>query len=88
MSKSLDQTLSSIYMKTNPLEEKMLTFDEWQERGYVVVKGEKSHERNKFGEAVFTWEQVTTKKKTYRGGTEYNDFDLEDDPFQDPYIFN
>jgi len=35
-----------------------MTYDEWKELGFHVVKGEKSTERNEKGQAVFRPDQV------------------------------
>jgi hypothetical protein len=35
-----------------------LTFDEWKEKGFGVLKGEKSHKRNSNDIAVFSDKQV------------------------------
>lgn len=37
---------------------KSLTYDQWKAAGFFVRKGEKSKERNKKGEALFTRAQV------------------------------
>ena len=34
------------------------TFNEWKERGYGVIKGEKSHKRDENGVCVFSEDQV------------------------------
>jgi hypothetical protein len=35
-----------------------MTYDEWKELGYHVIKGEKSRARNNKGQAVFSPNQV------------------------------
>jgi hypothetical protein len=45
-------------------EETAMSFEEWNNCGYVVVKGEKSEIRDALGIPQFTKEQVV-KKKTY-----------------------
>jgi hypothetical protein len=37
---------------------KFLTYDEWKELGFHVVKGEKSQKRNENGKCVFSSRQV------------------------------
>jgi len=37
---------------------KYKTFSQWNEIGFHVVKGEKSHKRNKKGECLFSEKQV------------------------------
>ena len=34
------------------------TYEQWKKEGYFVMKGEKSHKRNKKGVAVFSEEQI------------------------------
>lgn len=39
-------------------DDSFFTYEEWQEHGYHVVKGEKSHKRNESGKCVFSRDQV------------------------------
>jgi hypothetical protein len=43
-------------------EETAMSFQEWSDCGYTVVKGEKSEIRDALGIPQFTKEQVTKKK--------------------------
>jgi hypothetical protein len=45
------------------------TFDEWKQLGYTVIKGQRSHCRNKFNKPTFTRDQVE----------ETEDFDRQND---------
>lgn len=51
------------------MSEQKYTCDEWKERGFSVIKGEKSCGRNKDGVCVFSESQVTEKSRgnTRRG---------------------
>lgn len=51
------------------------TYDEWQMRGFVVMKGEKSYRREN-GVAVFHKDQVEEMKSNYGWGEEDNWWDL------------
>lgn len=66
------------------LKKTKLTFNEWKEHGYVVMAGEKSKERNKEGVAVFSFDQVTENVDI----SHEDEYDWENDPLQDPHIFN
>lgn len=75
-----------------------LTFNEWKEKGYIVLKGEKACGRNEKGVAVFSEKQVTPikhriisgfpndKDEIFEGGIP-NDFDdyayCGEEPFGD-----
>lgn len=53
---------------------KYLTFNEWRSFGYGILKGEKSHKRNKNNECLFSEKQVRKinirKRRKYEGGDE------------------
>jgi len=57
------------------------TYEEWFEYNRHVIKGEKSTRRNKKNQPIFSL-----------GQTEHNDNiyneDYDEDPFNDPYLFN
>jgi hypothetical protein len=39
-------------------EQEKLTYDEWKHNGFRVLAGQHSHEKNRYGEAVFYRRQV------------------------------
>jgi len=45
-------------MKTNRAPGDSMTYDEWKELGFHVIKGEKSTGRNEKGQAIFSPAQV------------------------------
>lgn len=46
------------------MEEKKYTWREWKQRGFAVVKGEKSCGRDEYGSCVFSESQVTDTRMT------------------------
>jgi len=60
---------------------KLLTFDEWNAAGYVIIKGEKHVDRNLLGVCVFSEDQVKKRqpRKEYKSNPYYRDYNEQKD---------
>lgn len=65
---------------------RILTLDQWNKLGYLIIKGSKHVQRNSLGTCQFSEKQVTKKPRKFLGWQEGNDPYDEENEYGDDYV--